>query len=193
MGAGAGGIPGLCQPHGSDRRAIRLNPKECAAVEIARLTDPSESLPHRIIDPVGGKVDEACRQSGDEPLELELSLDRQAVRVFDVPARREVDHDSEHKGTVLGGHGTQSNLDRKLRAVSASAEQIAAGTHRARPRHRHEALAVGRVRSTMGRRQEHVDGLGDQLVARVTELQLDLLVRQHDEAGGIHEENTAWQ
>ena len=74
--------------HRSDGRTVWLNPEERAAVDVERLTDPPQGVAHRVIDAVGGQIDEARGQLGDEPLELELSFGDQlagAARLDDVP------------------------------------------------------------------------------------------------------------
>ena len=175
--------------HRSDGRTVRLNPEERAAVDVERLADPPQRVAHRIIDAVGGQIDEARGQLGDQPLELELSFRHQRACPFGATPCGEIDDAGDDRRAGFSRERAQSYFDGKLRAVSAAAGQLAAGCHLLSVRHRHGAGAVCRV-SHAELRQEDVDGLPDQLVARVPELPLDLMVGQRNHARWIHHQHT---
>ena len=163
--------------HEIDRQTIRLNPAEGAPIEIERLANPAQRIANRIVDPVCRHVDELRRRFGDEPLELELFLDRHAGRPGGLFAGRDIHHRREHERTAGCFDGIQADFNGKLRAVAAAAAGLGACAH----------LRCSR----QSLRKHGLDRLPEQLVARVSALSLDFGVDEHDRALAGHDENPA--
>ncbi len=127
----------------------------------------------RALRPVGVFRLVACRdQLGLQP----LSIGHVADRAGDEQASRRLDR-------------TQADLDGKLGAVAAQAEQLDARAHGPESRRREESLAVGGMGRAVPFGQKDLDRLADQLVSGVAEEAFGLLVDEHHPAGGIGDDH----
>ena len=125
------------------RRPIWLKTEERTAVDVEGLANPSQGIAHRVIDPIGGQVDEARGQLGDETLELEVSFGGRLAGALGLPADGVVDDDNEGERAAIASEGAQADADRKLKSVAAPPEQFLA------------------LRSVLKSWQERLEGLAD--------------------------------
>lgn len=96
-----------------------------------------------------------------------------------------ITHDCRDEETLLRRQGTQADLGRELAAVAPATGEIEPQPHRPRAGIGREDAAVLPVPLAERRRQERLDGQADELLARIPEERLRLLVDQRDTALGI--------
>ena len=89
---------------------------------------------------------------------------------------------ARHQHALGGLQRTQADLDRKLGAILAPAEQLERRPHPTGGRSAKVARDVARMRRALARRDQHLDRAADHLVTRVAEQRLDLTVDERDRA-----------
>ena len=178
---------------GVDHHVVRSDPEERAAVEAELRADAREERLDSVGDLFVWKIDELKGELGDKSFELELLFKggplgvAHAVPLGDVYDRR------QHEQPFRRLQRLQRNLDREGRAVLTTARQLAARGHRAGRGGRGETLPVGLVDRLQRLGQQHLDGLADDLVARVAKLPLDLAVDEDDRTASVDYEDATWR
>ncbi len=96
-----------------------------------------------------------------------------------------VPHRGDRHRTAARVHRGEGDLGGELGAVAAQAVEVQAGTHRPRPRVGEVGTSVSGVLLPEALRQQHLDPPADELLSRVAEQALGLLVHQCDLTGSV--------
>jgi hypothetical protein len=115
--------------HGVDQSTIPPELGERAPIETHLLADSAEAVPDRVVDLLGGKIDELTRQLGDEPFEFELLLERGALRVLQPATFGNVHDGRQHEEAIRRPNWLQPDLSGELRTVLAPGEELTTGAH----------------------------------------------------------------
>jgi hypothetical protein len=116
-------------------------------------------------------------------------LDRESEPLLGALAFGDVDHRGEDEGSLRGLEGVETNLDGHFRSVLPQAEEVASGPHGPGPGIAEERPPLARMSRPESGRDEHFDGLPQQLRARISEQLLGLGIDQHDFPGFVHQDH----
>ncbi len=171
------------------QHTIRADLGERAAIESHLLADSAEAVPYRVIDVIGGKIDDLRGQLGDEPFEREQLFERGPVRTV-LPAPFADVHDGrQDEEAIRRRHSSQADFNGELRTVLAPADELTTGAQGPWIGSLDERLAYLAKRL----RHQQIDDLPDELVSRVPELTFQLAIEEHDLPLGIHDQDATRQ
>src|ERR1041385_2394642 len=103
----------------------------------------------------------------------------------------DVDHRGQHKESFVGLKGVETDLHWSFTAVLAASVQITARSHGATPWIQEEIGAVAGMLGSEALGHQQLDWLAQQLVTRVAEEALSLVVDQHDLSPAVHHDHAA--
>ena len=170
------------------QHTIRADLGERAAIESHLLADSAEAVPYRVIDVIGGKIDDLRGQLGDEPFEREQLFERGPCAPCSRRRSLMSTMDARTNRPFGVRTGFKLDLNRKLRTVLAPGDELTTGAMGPDPGAWTKPRGH-RLDRAQRLRQQQFDDLPDQLLSGIAELPLQPAIDEHDPPLGVHDQD----